>query len=215
MAEPLDATALRKAFEVLLHDLRTPLGVAHGYARLLREERLTTDADRARALQGITDALERLTRLSRDASAFIDTDELTVPLARVPADGLAETLAAVLGAHLAPADRERLATRVCAIRSVDVVSEALLALARSMPDGADAPGLRVDVEGGELHVLLGSAAERPRLLEGARAPFDPWRAGHALTLARASHQLRRNGGTVWGLASHRAIAVALPLEVPA
>lgn len=212
MNEPLDAAALLKAFSVLLHDLRTPLGVAHGYARLLREDRLSSEADRARALQGISDALERLTRLSRDASAFVEVDEQPLPLARVAAVEVADHVVRTLGAQLSATDRQQLLDRVCALRSLDMLSESLLALAASLAAGADAPDVRVAGDATELLVLMGSTADRPRLLEGARPAFDPWRAGHALSLARASHQLARNGGAVWALDSHRALAVALPLE---
>lgn len=212
MNEPLDAAALLKAFAVLLHDLRTPLGVAHGYARLLREDRLSSDADRARALQGISDALERLTRLSRDASAFIDVDEQPLPLSRVAAVEVADHLVRALGAQLSATDRHQLEGRVCALRSLDVLSDALLALSASLTSGADTPDLRVAAGGTELLVLMGSTAARPRLLEAPRPAFDPWRAGHALALARASHQLARNGGAVWAIDSHRALAAAVPLE---
>jgi len=215
MTEPLDASALLKAFSVLLHDVRTPLGVAHGYVRLLREERLTSEADRARAMQGIADALERLTRLSPDAAAFVHVDEVAVPLRRVAADEVAGRLAAALGASLAPADRELLQKSACALRSGDAVTDAIAVLAGSVATGAAVPDLHVDASAGELHILLGPGGDRSRLRDGARAPFDPWRAGHALTLARASHVIARNGGTVWANDAQRAIGVSLPLEVSA
>lgn len=215
MNEPLDAAALLKAFSVLLHDLRTPLGVAHGYARLLREDRLSSDADRARALQGISDALERLTRLSRDAAAFVHADDESRPLAQVAASEVADHLVRTVEAQLDGVTRQRVQSRSCALQSLDAVTEALLALGASVGPGAAPPDLHVGDDRAELLVLMGSAADRPRLLEGARAPFDPWRPGQALSLARASHQLARNGCTVWALDSHRALAVAIPLEVSA
>ncbi len=215
MTEPLDAAALLKAFSVLLHDVRTPLGVAHGYVRLLREGRLSTDADRARALQGVADALERMTRLSHDAAAYVNADDVSMPLARVSADEVADRLAAALGAQVPPAARSGLHGRMCALRSVDVVTDAIVALAGSVAEDAEAPEIFVDESGGELRILLGPGDERRQLLDGSRATFDPWRAGHALTLARASHVMARNGGTVWASHAQRAIGVALPLEVSA
>ena len=139
MTEPLDAAALLKAFSVLLHDVRTPLGVAHGYVRLLREGRLSTDADRARALQGVADALERMTRLSHDAAAYVNADDVSMPLARVSADEVADRLAAALGAQVPPAARSGLHGRMCALRSVDVVTDAIVALAGSVAEDAEAP----------------------------------------------------------------------------
>lgn len=47
----------------LLHDLRTPLGVAHGYLRMIRDHRLTTPELQEKALEGVTNALAQMTRL--------------------------------------------------------------------------------------------------------------------------------------------------------
>ena len=55
----------------LLHDVRSPLGVAHGYVRMIREGRLPTDADRDRALEKTRDALGRMTELCNDATAGV------------------------------------------------------------------------------------------------------------------------------------------------
>ena len=53
---------------VLAHELRTPVGIAHGYVRLLLEERLPQESDRRRALEQMQKALGRLTELSHESS---------------------------------------------------------------------------------------------------------------------------------------------------
>jgi signal transduction histidine kinase len=58
------ATTLR----VFAHELRLPISVIQGYARMLREGMLN-DADRDRALAQIQQATGRLADLARDASA--------------------------------------------------------------------------------------------------------------------------------------------------
>ena len=60
---------LERLLHKLLHDLRTPLGVAHGYLRLLQEGRLPTEAERDRALTGTRNALGRMSEICSDASA--------------------------------------------------------------------------------------------------------------------------------------------------
>lgn len=54
---------MERALTALLHDIRSPLGVAHGYLRLVREGRLPSDADRLRALDKTRDALGRITEI--------------------------------------------------------------------------------------------------------------------------------------------------------
>jgi hypothetical protein len=55
---------------VLAHELRTPVGIAHGYVRLLLDERLPSDADRKRALEQMQKALGRLTDLSHETTSL-------------------------------------------------------------------------------------------------------------------------------------------------
>ena len=74
---------------VLAHELRTPVGIAHGYVRLLLEERLHQESDRRRALEQMQKALGRLSDLSHESSrlaAWFEQDRN--PLAAVAAASL-------------------------------------------------------------------------------------------------------------------------------
>src|SRR5688572_21663112 len=55
---------------VLAHELRTPVGIAHGYVRLLLEDRLPQETDRRRALEQMQKALGRLSDLSQESTAL-------------------------------------------------------------------------------------------------------------------------------------------------
>lgn len=55
---------------VLAHELRTPVGIAHGYVRLLLEDRLPQETDRRRALEQMQKALGRLSELSQESTAL-------------------------------------------------------------------------------------------------------------------------------------------------
>src|SRR5262245_45070137 len=55
---------------VLAHEVRTPVGVAHGYIRLLLEGRLPTEHDQRRAIEQLQKALTRLTDLSHESTAL-------------------------------------------------------------------------------------------------------------------------------------------------
>jgi hypothetical protein len=61
---------INDVLHVLAHELRTPVGIAHGYVRLLLEERLTQESDRRRALEQMQKALGRLSELSHESTAL-------------------------------------------------------------------------------------------------------------------------------------------------
>jgi signal transduction histidine kinase len=61
---------INDVLHVLAHELRTPVGIAHGYVRLLLEERLTEESDRRRALEQMQKALGRLSDLSHESTAL-------------------------------------------------------------------------------------------------------------------------------------------------
>jgi len=66
---------------VLAHELRTPVGIVHGYVRLLLEERLPEPSDRRRALEQMQKALGRLSDLSYESTALAAwyEQDLTTP----------------------------------------------------------------------------------------------------------------------------------------
>ena len=64
------SVVINDILHVLAHELRTPVGIAHGYVRLLLEERLTQESDRRRALEQMQKALGRLSDLSHESTAL-------------------------------------------------------------------------------------------------------------------------------------------------
>ena len=66
-----------RALQDLLHDLRTPLGVASGFVQLLHEGRLDTPEARERAWARTTAALSRMAEICQDAARHLSADEPT------------------------------------------------------------------------------------------------------------------------------------------
>src|SRR3954452_13626952 len=93
-ASPSSMTDAERVLAVLIHDVRTPLGVAHGYLRLVRTDKLPSAEDRERALAGTQDALAKISRLCQEAGGFLE-DAPPGP-ARGSARQLSERVAAVL-----------------------------------------------------------------------------------------------------------------------
>src|SRR3712207_1019781 len=87
-------TDAERVLAMLIHDVRTPLGVAHGYLRLVRGDSLPGAADRDRGLAGTRDALAKISRICQEAGAFLEEPPSATD-GGVPADQLVSRVAAV------------------------------------------------------------------------------------------------------------------------
>jgi hypothetical protein len=202
-----------RVLNVLIHDVRTPLGVAQGYLRLMKEQHLHTPDDVHRALGKTMDAIARIARLCEDAEAFLTNEDST---------------------------RTSIAVDVLAARVEVQAREAGLSLTRTGVDPGASVSVRPDLDRLAEAVLivltnaatptaaytaLTSAGHSDRALTFMAAPvdqslspadldvpFDPWR-GPGLALARACRTIAEAGGRiVTARGPHRAVAIAFPLE---
>jgi signal transduction histidine kinase len=198
-------TDAERVLNLLIHDLRTPLGVAHGYLRLIREQRLTTADDRERALTGTQQALGRISRLCEEASAFLAEPAEPAPV-RASALLLVNRVSAQLlerGTALAsPAGSPSLTMKMGAgvDRLADAVSTVLQAMARG-----GAAGVRVENRGEELRFV--TSFSEPR----SSSAFDPWR-GHGLAVPLACRLIASVGGRI-GSEGADTMAIAFPVEM--
>jgi signal transduction histidine kinase len=64
------AVEINDILHVLAHELRTPVGIAHGYVRLLLDDRLPQETERRRALEQMQKALARLSDLSHETTSL-------------------------------------------------------------------------------------------------------------------------------------------------
>jgi hypothetical protein len=64
------AVEINEILHVLAHELRTPVGIAHGYVRLLLDDRLPQETERRRALEQMQKALGRLSDLSHETTSL-------------------------------------------------------------------------------------------------------------------------------------------------
>jgi hypothetical protein len=204
------------AFNLLIHDLRAPLSVAHGYLRLLRDDRLASPDDRNRALAQTSEALGRLSTLCAEASSFIGTyDSAPDQGPSVPARDLVRRLQHASGPHpvslVDVPDEDRVLRAASLDRLVDAVHRIVACIGR---EGAPATAqLTVAAIGSEIVILFGTAEHRDTLVKAPRAALDPLRRGHGLALPLACRTVERTGGVVWTIEGTRgAVGIALPLE---
>jgi signal transduction histidine kinase len=206
---------------VLAHELRTPVGIAHGYVRLLLDDRLPNEADRRRALEQMQKALGRLSHLSHETTALAEWYEQDA----TPQERLA---ASALIARVAETDFEfPITVDTSAVPdSVDVPTHDPDALVRAVIGVVQATarelrGVTCDVvariAGNRFELLVGPEEMIDVIAEGPNAPTAGpvalERGGLGLVLVHAAVVLDGHGAERWAMnGSRQAIGLRLPLE---
>jgi hypothetical protein len=206
---------------VLAHELRTPVGIAHGYVRLLLEDRLTQESDRRRALEQMQKALARLSDLSHESTALASWYEQdhSSPAA-VNARELIEHVAGENYDFPVTVETADVPNGVI-VATTDAASlrHALSGIVRAT--ARELRGTTCDVVGrvtnGSFEMLTGPA----ELLEGLRAgptapaagPVTLERGGLGLALVHAAIVLDSHGAQRWTMnGSRQTVGLRLPVQ---
>ncbi|MEQ1870786.1 MAG: hypothetical protein ABL961_12265 [Vicinamibacterales bacterium] len=209
---------LAQVLDLFLHELRTPVGVAQGYLRLLVENRLSDPADRERALAQSLEALGRIGRLCTTAGDYLSPPPVVLEL--YPAADLVEALP--LACQGDPfAINVPMSPLIGDIRSLpaEPTAAAIAAVVRAAlrNDPALTQVVQIGVHETDLVFTTGDSVVRGRLLgSDERGVFDPWRGGSGLQVPLALQRLAPTHLRLWTLADRAsAVAIAMPLELPA
>lgn len=203
---------------VLMHDLRAPVSVTVGYLRLLRECRLPDEESRQLAIEHAIDALQQLSRLCDDASAYLAMHESAAPvMGDCPADLIADAFQARLAVLDVPIDLQRRVAdcpRV-GVGNAEAMAEHLACLVTYSKRHAPDAGVAVRLTCGEgwLRVLVGTVAQWAVLESAEPTPLDAWKGGAGFGPAAACLDVERHGGRVWtARGAWPGLGVALPLR---
>lgn len=198
----------------LLHDLRTPIGVAQGYLRLVRDGSLKTDADRDRALDQAAASLAQLARMCQEMAGYLDEESIAT---RPPAS------AAAFAGRVEAVAREHGFTVVQDGVTIDAVVDLPFGVAasagavvrvfetalRRRPAGTAT--LRVIAADDELRFVAGAGDGSASVNRPAKA-FDPWREP-GLDIMLACQRIARAAGEIRsGDTSPDALAIAFPVR---
>lgn len=212
---------ISEILHVLAHELRTPVGIAHGYVRLLLDDRLPQDADRRRALEQMQKALGRLSDLSHESSRLASWFEHDV-------DATATVSASSLLARVEEADFDSPvtidATGVsddAAVRTTDaaMLATAMVSLVRATARELRGLDCAVAARVGDpraLEVLVGPPDRLEALAAGRLSadggPLALERGGLGLSLVHAAIVLDAHGAERWTINQSRQTAgFRLPL----
>ena len=208
-------TDAERVLAVLIHDVRTPLGVAQGYLRLVRTDKLPSPEERDRALASTQEALARVARLCQEAGGFLD--DASAPDGRpIAAADLAERVAAALAERgIAAADRGTIRGTVSIGASVDRAAEAIVTLLAVRGGGKQGAIASVVAVPGAIRFACGAPVGDGTggpALDGAERSFDPWNGAYGLGVALANRRIGAMGGRVWIAGDGLALALSLPME---
>jgi light-regulated signal transduction histidine kinase (bacteriophytochrome) len=198
---------LDRVLDVLLHDLRSPLSVASGYVRLLRQDRLDTFEARDKAWTQTATALTRIAHLCDEAVGFLPTaagSARPIPVAQLTARvrqhcldrGLTcEDTVSVLDGPVIEAQTD-----------VDRLAEAVAVLVALHHSDAHAARVTItsDAQALVFTVPLPGAVDPPCEDD----TYDPWTAP-GLSAALACHTISLASGNV---RAARDLTISFPLQ---
>ena len=215
MSDLQRAADIERLMQLLMHDLRSPLGVAQGYVSLLSGQSLSAD-DRVRALRGVSDAIARISALMDDVTSMLAPDEAEARQGLVEASLLCERVSAEAGRRgMQVASRDVCdGVRVRVGTSVDRLSEAITIVLspteRARRNPARPLTLGISRNENELGFRIGDRSAHPRPPE--LVAFNPETIGSVEHL-KAHRHISLLQGRVWSeVGETRACGVTLPLS---
>lgn len=205
-------TDAERVLQVLIHDVRTPIGVAQGYIRMIQDGRLASADEQARALVKTLDALGRIAKLCEDASVFADgaSHKKTTLVTAGELTARVSASASQSGFDVdssSPIDR-----KVASTGSLERLAEAIGAVLATVvrPAGSARPRLSITARANELW-FVARVGNQTSEDNAPATEFDPWQSrGLAIplacrTIALAHGRVRRAGQT---------LIVELPFDPP-
>jgi signal transduction histidine kinase len=199
-------TDAERVLQLLLHDLRTPIGVAQGYLRMMQDGRLTEAAETERAVAKALKALGQTARLCQDASDFLETSDAHKRIALVTAVSFAtqvESQARNRGVEVS-AGRIPASARLALAGDVARIGDAVVHVASTA--GTRRPTLSIEADDAELRFL---ALDEPASSTADAMPLDGWSRG--LPMAVACRRIAWSSGRILKLATNNGVIVAFPL----
>ncbi|MBA2437739.1 MAG: hypothetical protein H0V52_05230 [Acidimicrobiia bacterium] len=212
---------INNILHVLAHELRTPVGIAHGYVRLLLEERLHQETDRRRALEQMQKALGRLSDLGHESTALAAWYEQDHTASRA-------VNARALLDQIAGADYEWPVTvdvtglpEDCAVKTSDEASLARALIGMVRATARELRGTTCDVTArrvnGCFELLTGPEELLSALGAGPLAPeagpVALERGGLGLALVHAAIVLDAHGAERWTMnGSRQTVGLRLPVD---
>jgi len=198
-------TDTERLLHVLLHDLRTPIGVAQGYLRMMQEGRLTAAAEGERAVAKALTALGSTARLCQSAGDYLEATTGHSRMTDVAASSLVAQMELIATSQslIATSGRIPAGLRVSIAGNVSQMSDALVLVLTTA--GGNRKVIRVEAD--DLGLRFVAAADPDAPVPDV-APFDEWSQG--LVVAVACRRIAWSAGQILKFVSGNGLIVRLP-----
>jgi hypothetical protein len=213
LPEESSVTDAERVLHALLHDLRTPIGVAQGYLRLVQNGRIT-GMERERALAQALQALAETTRLCDSASDFLETAGSTPTVTRVSAASFAtsvEARARSRGLAVVPS-RIRPEASLTVAGNVSSVCEAIVTVLGGRSASRSTAALHMRAEADQLTFVAAHGDQAPAIGAAQPAPVERWWANGLASAVACRRIVRASGMILSPESADRVLMVAFPLE---
>ena len=202
-------TDAERVLQILLHDLRTPIGVAQGYLRMMQEGHLTTAAEMERAVVKALHALGQTARLCQSAGDFLEGAVAGVRTARVPATSFVCWIESISRTQGFTVQSGRIPASAALALSGDVAATCDAVVLVLSAAGSKSKTMRIEADAGELRFAATADGPSPGT---AAVPLDGWSQG--LPVAIACRRITWSSGRILKFETGGLI-VAFPLtEMP-
>jgi signal transduction histidine kinase len=203
-------TDAERLLQILLHDLRTPIGVAQGYLRMMQEGHLTTAAEVERAVAKALQALGQTAGLCQNAGDFLEGAKAATRVVHVRAATFADQIESIARTHGFTVESGRIPASAGLALSADIASTCEAVVHVLTAAGNRSKAMRIDADAGELRFVVTEDRESPSV---AGVPLDGW--SQKLPVAVACRRITWSSGRILKLETGNGLIVAFPLtETP-
>lgn len=202
-----------RVLHALLHDLRTPTGVAQGYLRLIQDGRIT-GTERERAVTQALQALAEIARLCDSAGDFLETTSPNAKVTRVSAASFAtsvEARARSKGLAVVPSPIQPEAS-LSVTGNVSSVCEAIVTVLGGRGSSPTTSALHMRADGSHLTFATGPGDQAPAIAPALPAPVERWWANGLASAVACRRIVRASGMILTPESADRGLMVAFPLE---
>lgn len=199
-------TDAERVLHILLHDLRTPIGVAQGYLRMMQDGHLTSAAEMERAVAKALHALGQTARLCQNAGDFLEGADGGARVARVPAASFAGQIESMARTQGFTVESGRIPASAGLALTGDVALTCDAVVLVLSAAGSKSKAMRIEADEGELRFV---ATEDRQSQKPVAVPLDGWSQG--LPVAAACRRITWSSGRILKFETGNGLIVALPL----
>lgn len=205
-------TDAERVLHVLLHDLRTPIGVAQGYLRMMHEGRMTAAEDASRAITKAIAALAQTARLCEAAGEYLDATSGPLRTAEVEAAGLVNLVVLAATSQSLSTSTGRIPAEIRLALAGDTARLAdaiVLTLSTAGGKRGLKGSIQAEADGDELRFVAADSTDASELPTPSLVPFDGW--SHGLPVAVACRRIAWSSGRIQKFGAGKGLIVTFPV----